>query len=112
MWCANVFVSTSIRYNPEPSLSPRPFYAFRTCGRRPGCYPEAWSSWHLQVVSLHLKSWTSLSASFAFCSILVSAGRAAKRLEGTATVLGTWYRSARQNSSMRRTRYPYESEYY
>ena len=34
--------------------------------RRPGWYPRAWSSWHLQVVNLHLKSWTSLSASFAF----------------------------------------------
>ena len=22
--------------------------------RRPGCFPGAWSSWHLQVVSLHL----------------------------------------------------------
>ena len=33
--------------------------------RRPGWCPRAWSSWHLHV-SLHLNSWTSLSASFAF----------------------------------------------
>ena len=46
------------------------FFVPGTCMRRPGWYPQAWSSWHLQVVSLHLISWTSLSASFAFCSIL------------------------------------------
>ena len=36
------------------------------------------STWHLPVTSLHLKSWTSLSASFAFDSIVVSerSGRA------------------------------------
>ena len=50
------------------SFSPSFFYVCRTCMRRPSCYPGAWSSWHLQVVSLHLKLWTSLSASsFAFC---------------------------------------------
>ena len=32
--------------------------------RRLGCFPGAWSTSHLQVTSLHLKSWTSLSASF------------------------------------------------
>ena len=32
--------------------------------RRPGCSLGAWSSWYLQDVSLHPKSWTSLSASF------------------------------------------------
>ena len=42
--------------------------SFRACMRRPGCCSGA--SRHLQVVSLHLKSWTSLSASSAFCSIL------------------------------------------
>ena len=30
----------------------------RTCMRRPGCFPGAWSSWHLQVAWLHLKCWT------------------------------------------------------
>ena len=44
-----------------------PFCVFRACMRRTGCFPGAWSSWHLQVVSLHLKSWTCLSAFFAFC---------------------------------------------
>ena len=52
------------------SLRPLYWYVFRTCMRRPGCFPGAWSSWHLQVVSLHLKSWTSLSVSFASFSIL------------------------------------------
>ena len=62
--------------------------------RRPGCFPGAWSSWHLQVVSLHLKWWTSLSVSFAFCSILprkrapqaAEAARGGKRLVYTNTV--------------------------
>ena len=27
---------------------------YDTCMRRPGCFLGAWSSWHLQVVSLHL----------------------------------------------------------
>ena len=62
-------VSISIRYNTAPSLRPF-FYIFRACMRRSGCYPGAWSSWHSQVVSLHLKSWTSLSSSFALCYIL------------------------------------------
>ena len=26
-------------------LTLRPFYVFRTCMRRPGCFPGAWSSW-------------------------------------------------------------------
>ena len=30
----------------------------RTCMRRPGCFPGAWSSWRLQVACLHLKCWT------------------------------------------------------
>ena len=30
------------RRNTAPS--PRPLFAFRTCMRRPGCYPGAWSS--------------------------------------------------------------------
>ena len=49
------------------------FFAFfeqGTCMRRPGWYPRAWKSWHLQVVGLPLKSWTSPLQSFAFCSIL------------------------------------------
>ena len=33
--------------------------------RRPGWYPGAWSVWHLQLVSLHPKSWISWSDSFA-----------------------------------------------
>ena len=37
--------------------------------RRWGC-PGAESSCHLQVVTSHLKPWTSLSTSFAFCSII------------------------------------------
>ena len=44
------------------SFSPSFQYVFRTCTRRPGCFPGAWSSWHLQVISLHLKSWTDASA--------------------------------------------------
>ena len=48
------------------------FFAFFVSGtrmRRSGWYPRARSSQHLQVVTLHLKSWTSPPASFAFCSI-------------------------------------------
>ena len=30
----------------------------RTCMRRPGCFPGAWSSWHLHVTCFHLKCWT------------------------------------------------------
>ena len=45
------------------------YFVPSTCMRRPGWYPRAWSSWHLQVLSLHLKSWTSVSASFSFCYI-------------------------------------------
>ena len=29
-----------------------------TCIRRPGCFPGACSSWHLQVICLHPKCWT------------------------------------------------------
>ena len=48
----------------------------RTCMRRPGCFPGTWSSRHLQVVSLHLKSWTSLPASQVRCfSLSVRGGR-------------------------------------
>ena len=32
--------------------------------RRTGCFRSPWSSWHLQVASLHLKPWIFLSASF------------------------------------------------
>ena len=53
------------------ALSPRLFDVFRTCIRLPGCFLEHGApGTYLQVVSLHLKSSTSLSASFAFCSIL------------------------------------------
>ena len=41
-----------------------PSYLFRPCMRRQGCFRGPWSSWHLQIVSLNLKPWTSLSASF------------------------------------------------
>ena len=55
VWCAKDWslrvASTSIRYNTALFLSP--LHVFRTCLRRPG-YPGAWSSWHSQVVSLHL----------------------------------------------------------
>ena len=45
--------------------------SIRPCMRRPRCFRGPWSSWHLQVASLHLKRWTSPSASsFAFYSIL------------------------------------------
>ena len=62
--------------------------------RRPGSYPEACSSWHLQVVSLHIKSWTSLSASFAFCCILPCerAWRAAEAARGTKRLVCTYIR--------------------
>ena len=66
------FISNSIRYSTALSLRPFSMYFVHTCMRRPGCFLGAWSSWRLHVVSLHLKSWTSLSASSAFCSILVS----------------------------------------
>ena len=39
------------------SLSDKFWYD--ACMRRLGCFPGARSSWHSQVVSLHLKSWTS-----------------------------------------------------
>ena len=42
--------------------------------RHPGCYPGARSSWHLQIVSLHLKSWASLSDSFAFSANVAGGG--------------------------------------
>lgn len=43
----------------------------RACGVWVVSYREAWSCWHLQVLSLHLKSWTFLSVSFALlCSII------------------------------------------
>ena len=37
-----------------------PSFLFRPCVRRPGCFGGPWSSWHLQVASLHRKPWTSL----------------------------------------------------
>ena len=40
------------------------------------CYPEAWSSWNLQVVSLHL----IVDLSVRFIRILFQAARGAKRL--------------------------------
>ena len=56
-WCAKglpFFVSNldTIQHSDE-------YVVFRTCLRdactaRPGCFPGAWSSWQLQVVSLHL----------------------------------------------------------
>ena len=39
-----------------------PSFLFRPCMQRP--VRGRWSFWHLQVASLHLKPWTSLSASF------------------------------------------------
>ena len=32
-------------------------YDVRLCMRRPGCFPGAWSSWHMQVACLCLKYW-------------------------------------------------------
>ena len=60
-------VSISIRYT-HGSVFTSFFYAFRTCMRRPGCFPGAWSSWHLQLVGLHLKLYILRSVSYAFCS--------------------------------------------
>ena len=62
----------SIKCNTVFSL--RHFYAFRTCMRRPGCFLEHGALGFLHVVSLHLKPWTSVSASFTFCSIFSSLG--------------------------------------
>ena len=59
----------------------RPFYAFHTCMRRPGCFPGAWSSWSLQVVSLHLKAWTSLSASVVRILFILRCERAQRAAE-------------------------------
>ena len=64
-WCV---LKTNGEDTPHRSFSPS--FLFRTCMRRPGSYPGAWSSRHLQVASFNLKSWTSLSASSAFCCIL------------------------------------------
>ena len=79
------FQSQYVTYN--AALCRLPFHVFRVCMRCP-CSPGAWSSWDLQVVRLHLKSGTALSASFAFCHILpcerawrdAPAARGAKRL--------------------------------
>ena len=45
VWCAKdlPLLPVPIRYN--TALSLRPFYEFRTCMRRPGCFCGAWSSW-------------------------------------------------------------------
>ena len=53
-----------VRYNAIPF---RPFSGSHSM-RRPGYFTGAWSSWQLQVASLHLKSWNSLSAS-STCSL-------------------------------------------
>ena len=45
------------------SFSPYLTSTYHACVRRPGCCPGTESSCPFQVVSLHLKSWTSLSAS-------------------------------------------------
>ena len=58
------FLSQCVTYN---ALYLRPLIAFRACTRRPGCFLGAWSSWHKEVVSSHLKSWTFLFVSCAFC---------------------------------------------
>ena len=52
--------------------------------RRPGCYPEALSCWHLQVVSLHVKSWTPLSVSFAFAIFLPVSERRGRTYQGVS----------------------------
>ena len=101
-------ISISIRY--ITALSLRSFsyvFIFRTCLRRPGFCPEPWRSWHLQVVIFHPKSWTSLTASFAFGYTLPcerayrasAAAREAKRLVDfilsfrpqRAPLAPTWY---------------------
>ena len=46
---------------------PLPFL-FRTCIRRPGCFPAACSSWHLEVVSLKIMN--LCVRFFTFCYVL------------------------------------------
>ena len=63
-------------------------YSYDACVQRLDCFPGTWSSWHLQVVSLHLLNYGPLSASFAlFCFFFYEyyfpariAGGGAKRL--------------------------------
>ena len=59
-----VFILMSTRYDTALSLDPF-LYSVYKCMRRPGCSPAAWEL--SAVASLRLKSWTSLSASPAFC---------------------------------------------
>ena len=71
VWCAKGFTWFPIsvwhrRHNTAGVCFFSPSFPCTMCVRRPGSFPEAWSSWHLQVVISHLKSWTSLSAPFAF----------------------------------------------
>ena len=56
------------------------FLCICACMRRLDCFPGAWRSWHLQVVSLRIQSWTSMPVLFACCSVAASAARGAKRL--------------------------------
>ena len=46
----------------DQSTYPKKYGRIRTYSstriRRPGCFPGAWSSWHLHVAYLHLKCWT------------------------------------------------------
>ena len=70
VWCAEDLPLFPITRRYNTALSLRHFYVFRTCMRRPGDFLGAWSSSILQAVSLHLRSWTSLSASLAFCFVL------------------------------------------
>ena len=66
------FFPISSRYNTAFSL--HPFYVFRTRTWHLGVFLKRRCLGFLPVVSLHLKSWTSLSASFEFCSIYSSQG--------------------------------------
>ena len=76
MYCPYFSITTSTRYMLVPvaiqhcsfSLS---FSCISYMHAASGLFHGAWSPWHLQVVSLHLKSWFSLSVSFDFCSILL-----------------------------------------
>ena len=58
IWCDTRKGSRVHDYSFSPS------FLFRPCIQRPDCCRGPWSSWHFQVASLHLKPWTSLSASF------------------------------------------------
>ena len=52
-------IYSMLMYQRSLTFGLKRYFVPGTCMRRSGWYPRARSSWHLQVVSLHLKSWTS-----------------------------------------------------